>query len=185
MGSGRLINAWDSSTEIKLSVLSAAVARMRGSDFEESSLLTTFSMLMCSMLAALGIVSTIDGADGAASSQYASINVSPRSDIPREFHAAFPSSKPVFSNERLRSKTFFSWRICSIVILEADELPVSGGKPASLRNVSKVLILQNVSAPYHAGIFGEDRHLVIVICSQIASYDYGRGIEVRHCKGRL
>jgi len=63
---------------------------------------------------------------------------------------------------------------------EAEELPVSGGKPASLRNVSRVLMTQNVSAPYHAEIFSEDKHLMIVICSQITSYDYSRGIKIRH-----
>jgi len=69
-----------------------------------------------------------------------------------------------------------------MVMLEGDEVPVSGGKPASLRKVSKVLISQNVSAPYRAWIFGEDRHLMIIIRPQITSYDYGRSIEVRHFK---
>jgi len=103
-----------------------------------------------------------------------------RSNIPIVFHAELPSSNPVFSKDRLRSKTFFSCRICSIVILEADELPVSRGKPASLRNVSRVLSITKCSAPYHAGTPNKNKHLVIVVCPQITSYDYGGCIEVRH-----
>ena len=65
VGSGRLIKACDSSTESRLRVLSAPVAKMRDSDFEGSPLSTTLSTLACSMLAALGRVSTVDGTDGA------------------------------------------------------------------------------------------------------------------------
>jgi len=49
---------------------------MRESDLEESSLLTILSTLMCSIFAALGKVSTVDGTDGAMECEYALVIIS-------------------------------------------------------------------------------------------------------------